>query len=145
MKPLYLAGPMTGYPQFNYPAFHRIARTLRSAGIPVISPAETDNPAVQQAAMSSEDGKLAADGTIGGHSWGQLMAKDVQTIADTCGGLVLLKGWGKSRGARLEAFTGLQCKHKFFECMPFEKEKLVEIPATDVLFIINHHTRFALQ
>ena len=29
---LYLAGPMTGRPEYNYPAFHAVARHLRSMG-----------------------------------------------------------------------------------------------------------------
>lgn len=37
---LYLAGPMTGLPDFNYPAFHAAAADWRAAGWLVINPAE---------------------------------------------------------------------------------------------------------
>lgn len=37
---IYLAGPMAGYPDRNYPAFHNAARLLRSLGFEVYNPAE---------------------------------------------------------------------------------------------------------
>lgn len=40
MKNLYLAGPMTGLPQLNFPAFREAARRLRRDGYAVVSPAE---------------------------------------------------------------------------------------------------------
>lgn len=43
--PVYLSGPMTGLPDFNYPAFHDAAQRLRSIGHRVESPAENPPPA----------------------------------------------------------------------------------------------------
>ena len=42
MKPLkiYCAGPMTGLPELNFPAFHAEAARLRAFGYEVINPAE---------------------------------------------------------------------------------------------------------
>lgn len=37
---LVLVGPMTGLPDYNYPAFHAAAAALRAAGYQVINPAE---------------------------------------------------------------------------------------------------------
>ena len=37
---LYLAGPMTGLPEFNYPAFNSAAGRLRAAGFEVLNPAD---------------------------------------------------------------------------------------------------------
>lgn len=39
---IYLSGPMTGYPEFNYPEFNRVAQLLRDAGNFVYNPAEFD-------------------------------------------------------------------------------------------------------
>lgn len=37
---LYLSGPMTGYPDFNYPAFHAAKSALEARGYGVVSPAD---------------------------------------------------------------------------------------------------------
>ena len=37
---VYLCGPMTGYPQKNYPAFYMWAKRLRAVGYTVVSPEE---------------------------------------------------------------------------------------------------------
>ena len=39
---LYLAGPMTGYPEDNRPRFNQLARVLRDRGFDVVNPAEFD-------------------------------------------------------------------------------------------------------
>lgn len=109
----YLAGPMTGYPQFNFPAFHAAAADLRAQGYEIISPAEQDSPAVQSEAIKSADGSLDANGKIAGETWGDILAKDVKLVADGVDGIIFLPGWEQSRGARLEAFVGLLCKRSF--------------------------------
>ena len=42
MKRVYVSGPMTGYPNNNFPAFQEAANDLRGMGYSVCSPAETD-------------------------------------------------------------------------------------------------------
>jgi hypothetical protein len=39
-KSVYISGPMRGYPNFNFDAFHEAAARWRAAGWEVISPAE---------------------------------------------------------------------------------------------------------
>jgi hypothetical protein len=107
----YLAGPMSGIPQFNYPEFHRIAKELREAGYNIISPVEEDSPELQATLMASKDGlvnglqHVDTKAKVEGESWGDILARDVQTIFNRCDGVVVMQDWGKSRGARLEVFV----------------------------------------
>jgi hypothetical protein len=122
---------MTGLPQFNFPLFHSAAAKLRAAGFNIISPAELDSPQVQAEAMASTTGQLDAAGKIAGETWGQILARDVQIVADQVQGIIFLPGWSKSRGAQLEAFTGLLCGHKFGHYTG-SNPAVVWIPAEDV-------------
>lgn len=106
---IYLAGPMSGIPQFNFPAFDAAAADLRKRGFGVVSPSELDDPAFRARV-------LTANGTepdlLG--EWGNCLARDVKLIADGgIDGIVLLPAWYPSRGARLEATVGLLCGLKF--------------------------------
>jgi len=108
MNKLYIAGPMSGIPQFNFPVFHEAARTLRSLGIEVISPAEEDEKhGIATLAMQSKDGKLDANGKIAGQTWGDVLARDVKIVADEVTGVALLSGWERSKGAKLEVTVAL--------------------------------------
>ncbi|MCY1360696.1 hypothetical protein D9M68_437290 [compost metagenome] len=81
MKRIYLAGPMTGLPEFNFPAFHAEAARLRSLGFEVENPAE--------------------HGIIEGFEWADYLKLDIQKLL-TCDTVALLPGWEKSKGAMLE-------------------------------------------
>ena len=78
---LYLAGPMSDYPDHNYGAFYYAATDLRSRGYTVATPAEI-NP----------------DTSIG---WRASMKRDIPHVLDA-DALALLPDWQLSRGARLE-------------------------------------------
>ena len=78
----YIAGPMTGYPQYNYPAFAYVATALRAQNVDVRSPHEIDNEGVDR-------------------PWEWYMRRAIQMMLD-CDEVVLLPGWRDSRGARIE-------------------------------------------
>ncbi len=78
---IYIAGPMTGLPEFNFPEFVLVARILRSKGFEVFNPAEVE--------------------AINGYPYEYYMRKDL-TLLIQCDEIFLLKGWRKSKGARLE-------------------------------------------
>lgn len=109
---LYISGPMSGKPMFNIPAFDRMARKLRERGHDVVSPAELDSAEFRLLCLKSKDGdieQLKVDAIAAGlepETWGDLLARDVKLLADDgIEGIVVLEGWGKSRGAALETFT----------------------------------------
>ncbi len=81
MKRVYISGPMTGLPEFNFPAFHTAAKALRAAGIEAVNPAE----------INAETGG----------KWEDYMREDIKALCD-CDGIALLPGWERSRGAHLE-------------------------------------------
>ena len=104
---IYLAGPMTGYPQFNFPRFDAAEANLQKRGYDVVAPADLHDEAVRAEALASPDGSL---GSVSSVSWGECLAQDVRLIADTgVEAIVCLSGWERSRGARLEAFVGRLC------------------------------------
>ena len=103
---LYLAGPMTGLPGLNFPAFHRAAEKLRQAGHEVINPAE-----------------LNPDQSI---PWEHAMRKDIAALV-TCDSIALLPGWGKSRGATLEHHIAERLGMKVFLLLP-ESDRAVAVP-----------------
>lgn len=101
---MYIAGPMSGIPQFNYPAFDAAASRLRKEGFDVVSPAEMDSDEVRNIALRSETGNLSELAPTG-ETWGDMLAADIKLIADEVDAVFVLPGWENSRGARLEAFV----------------------------------------
>ena len=77
----YLSGPMTGLPGNNLELFAAVARSMRDAGIDVVNPGEV---------------KLA-----GAPTWLDFMRADLALLLG-CDGIVMLPGWQRSRGARIE-------------------------------------------
>lgn len=96
MTPLkiYLAGPMTGLPEFNYPAFNAEATRLRAAGYQVENPAEVEAPA---------SGK-----------WTDYMRLTITKMM-RCDCVAKLPGWKRSRGARIEVWLGRLLGFKVIE------------------------------
>ena len=84
---VYLAGPMTGIEQLNFPQFHRVTAQLRDLGFAVINPAEINiDPAA---------------------GWADCMRADIPQLL-TCDAIALLPGWHASRGAKLEHHIAAQ-------------------------------------
>jgi hypothetical protein len=79
---VYLSGPMTGLPDYNRPAFDRVAADIRAEGKTVFNPAEVGERDV-----------------IRTRSW--YMRKDIDALlkSDT---VHVLQGWENSEGAKLE-------------------------------------------
>lgn len=89
MTTLYIAGPMTGLPEFNYPAFNEAADRLRAAGYSVLNPVDSEQ---ENTTGQPQEWR-----------WYMRRALRMVTHADA---IALLPGWEKSRGARLEYEVG---------------------------------------
>lgn len=90
LRKIYIAGPMTGYPQFNYPAFCEAAAKLRAEGWEVFSPAEIG---IDRYGDDSEGMKMTRR---------QCLAFELTWIALQADAIYLLPGWNESTGARTE-------------------------------------------
>lgn len=107
-KRYYIAGPMSGRPQHNFPRFFEVADQLRAQGLQIVSPAEIDSEEVREAALESVDGGTDDDGKLAGNTWGDFLSRDIKIVADEVDGVIAFDEWPMSKGARLEVFTALQ-------------------------------------
>jgi hypothetical protein len=99
---VYLAGPMTGYPSFNFPAFDALARDLR---LVVAAPGVKAYDVVTPSEMEERDYAMASPDGAPDQKWGHYLSRDLRIIADDgIEGIVVLPDWEKSRGARVETF-----------------------------------------
>lgn len=102
---LYLAGPMTHYPRWNFDAFEKATADLRAAGYEVVSPHELD------LAAGFDPDAPVEDFTDAQHR--AAMRRDVEALLSV-DGVALLDGWESSTGARFEVEVsnalGLPCQ-----------------------------------
>jgi hypothetical protein len=82
----YLAGPMTGYEHFNYPAFERNMHELEGEAVTIKSPHTIPWPEEPQE---------------GEELWQTMMRKALAMLL-TCNGIILMRGWTESKGALVE-------------------------------------------
>jgi len=94
---LYLAGPMRGIEEYNFPAFRKAARELRARGHTVFSPADHD---VKHDGFNPK--------TDAAKPLAHYMRYDLPAVCRS-DAVVNLDGWEKSTGACLENFTAAVC------------------------------------
>ncbi len=114
IRRIYIAGPMTGMPDHNFPAFHAAAERLRNAGWYVVNPAEnfggrTDLP--REAYMRI----------------------DVALMA-TCDAIAMLPLWKESRGARVEYLLAREMGMEMMDAQTLSP--LSDAPAAAVMLAV---------
>lgn len=109
--PIYIAGPMTGLPEYNFPAFHAAEARL------LMLRWEVENPTVN-----------GADKTL---PWDWYMRRGIEQVVK-CNSIALLPGWEKSRGAKLEVEVALALDMDVYLVYPNEPDD------DDVLMPLNH-------
>ena len=109
----YIAGPMTGIPNFNFPAFNKIAAQLRAAGHECFNPAERD--IARHAGIDISAGNHAGDVSRAvkdhGFSLREALAEDTNYICLVADSIVMLPGWEQSKGARAEWHLAVALGH----------------------------------
>ena len=107
LRSAYLAGPMRGIEEYNFPAFRKQTAWLRGLGWKVFSPAERDEM------DSTIDHTLDVAGWQGSRGLDYFMAYDLKAVCEMdC--VICLPGWEHSQGARLETVTAVEINHPVF-------------------------------
>lgn len=97
-KIYYLSGPMAGYPDHNFAAFTKAAGELRDSGLIIVSPHELVLPQKPNPKLEGLD----------------YLANDFAVMSAQCQGIILLKGWPQSMGARAELEIAMTLKWPVF-------------------------------
>jgi hypothetical protein len=100
---VYVAGPMTGYPQENAPAFAEAAARLRALGHDVVTPVELNAMVWRRHHDSDYDPAVHKIG-YGDPLLNEMFAEDLKEVC-TRDAIALLPGWQNSRGAAREVFV----------------------------------------
>lgn len=89
MRTIYLSGPMTGIPEYNFPAFNEAAAKMRHAGFTVLNPAELFNGAANRTRA-------------------EYFRNDFRNVSE-CDIVLVLPDWQKSVGAVKEIIAAREC------------------------------------
>lgn len=101
LKPfrVYVAGPMRGVAEFNFPLFCAVTHELRQRGWEVFNPAERDLKAgFNPTGMDGTDEEMRRHN----FSLREALAADTDWICNNADAIYLLPGWEKSTGAIAE-------------------------------------------
>jgi nucleoside 2-deoxyribosyltransferase len=92
-KKIYIAGPMRGFPKFNFPAFDAAKDRLTLEGWDVLSPADLDREVgFDESQDSGQPSKEFLD---------EALRRDVEAILQA-DAIYMLTGWKNSTGATAE-------------------------------------------
>jgi hypothetical protein len=107
LRSAYLAGPMRGIEDYNFPEFRKQTAWLRGLGWTVFSPAERDeqDPDI--------DHETDVAGWTGSRGLDYFMAHDLKAVCEM-DAVICLPGWEASQGARLETVTAVEVGHPVF-------------------------------
>lgn len=110
---IYLAGQMSGLPDWGTPAFNLGADLLRSSGFTVFNPADNEGG----------DKTLPRD---------HYMKLDLNFIINEADAVVVLPNWKLSQGAKTEARVAQECGKKVFNLEDLsEVTEKIEIVVSD--------------
>ena len=98
----FISGPMSGIPNYNWPAFEEAERQLREAGwLSLVNPVELDK--IRNVKPSPEGDRP--------HDYEKLL-KDCINLVKECTSIIVLPGWIDSEGSRREVEAALAVGNK---------------------------------
>lgn len=99
---IFISGPMTGYPDCNFPVFRQWATVLKLNGHEVFNPTTIFESYQVRADLSPDDPKYKE------------IVHAIWLNQLRCNAIFLLNGWNHSTGVRNELDTALASGHKIF-------------------------------
>lgn len=95
---LFISGPMTGLPNYNFDRFNEVEAEIRGGNprIEIVNPVTICRRFKKELVLSD---KRVFDAMIA----------EQQKEERTCNAILLLDGWQKSKGVRLELKTAIEC------------------------------------
>jgi hypothetical protein len=109
----YLAGPMTGYGNFNYDLFEEATAHLRGCGYSIVSPHEIfgDETSINR-----------------GHRPASYYMRRALAELLGCDAIIFLPGWQQSLGVRTELNVALAVDMKLYSFNPAALSRPIELP-----------------
>ena len=141
----YLAGPMRGHPEFNFPAFYRAAYHLRHHfHLVVWSPAENSREEEFARMSKGYDPSTGSPGDGGGRdALSFFMEVDLAQVA-RADGVIVLPGWQESEGAVLEVLVALYLGKPVIRYDSWTRVERVR-PTHRLRGVINYYSKAEVQ
>lgn len=119
VKRIYIAGPMSGYPKFNFPAFFKVEEDLTKEGWRVYNPARKDleDTLDKEAVVTGDAERAIAEG----FDFREAFLWDTSRIIRS-DAIYMLKGWQFSPGATAEHAIAIVMKKHYPEFEIFYEE-----------------------
>ena len=109
---IYIAGPMSGKPDFNFPAFNDAQKMLEDCGWIVFNPARKDEESqIDPVAMLTGDHLLAVKS---GFNFREALTWDLARVVEA-DAIYMLHGWEQSPGARAEHAVAIAMQRHYPE------------------------------
>ena len=99
---VYIAGPMSGLPELNHPAFFEVAEAFEEGGWEVFNPAELDETVYGNVENTIEAMEEDRETFLRA-----ALSVDLSWICEEADAIAMLPGWEKSYGARAEHATAV--------------------------------------
>lgn len=110
-KQAYIAGPMSGYPEFNFPAFFEAESKLKALGFTVWNPANKDG---EDGVLNTDAARTGDDKALMDTGWSfeDAFLWDITKVIQSRA-IYMLKGWEQSMGAAAEHAVAVSMKRRY--------------------------------